>query len=142
MATTTEASGQTTNTGAAAQQLATYKTVLRPLVDIVEDSEGVTLQADVPGVSRENLNVRIDGTTLLIDGQVQFAQARLSQAQLAQAQSVQGSPSDSGSTHYRRTFALSRELETERIEATVKDGVLTVRIPKRAELRPRKIEIQ
>ncbi len=127
MATTTEVTGSTTNTDAAQRPLSTYKTILRPLVDIVEDAEGITLHADVPGVSRENLNVRIDGTTLLLDGLVQFAH---------------GSPTDSGSTHYRRTFALSRELETERIEATVKDGVLTVRIPKRAELRPRKIAIQ
>ncbi len=127
MATTAESSGPTTNTSPAPGQLSTYRTVIRPLVDIVEDPEGITLQADVPGVSKENLNVRIDGTTLQLEGVVQFAHA---------------SPSDGGSTLYRRTFALSRELETERIEATVKDGVLTVRIPKRAELRPRKIEIQ
>ena len=45
-------------------------------------------------------------------------------------------------THYQRTFSLSGELETDKIEATLKDGVLTLRIPKRAELRPRKIEVR
>jgi HSP20 family molecular chaperone IbpA len=45
-------------------------------------------------------------------------------------------------THYRRSFTLSGELEPDKIEASLKDGVLTVRIPKRAELRPRKIEVQ
>ena len=44
--------------------------------------------------------------------------------------------------HRRTGFVLSRELETQKIEAILKDGVLTVRIPKRAELRPRKIEVQ
>jgi HSP20 family molecular chaperone IbpA len=45
-------------------------------------------------------------------------------------------------THYRRSFTLSGELEPDKIEASLKDGVLTVRIPKRAELRPRKIEVR
>jgi HSP20 family molecular chaperone IbpA len=45
-------------------------------------------------------------------------------------------------TRYRRSFALSGELDTERIEASLKDGVLTLRIPKRAEFRPRKVEVR
>jgi HSP20 family protein len=46
------------------------------------------------------------------------------------------------STLYRRSFLLSNELETGKIEANLKDGQLTVRIPKRAELRARRIEVQ
>jgi HSP20 family molecular chaperone IbpA len=42
---------------------------------------------------------------------------------------------------YRRTFALSGERETERIAASLKDGLLTVRIPKRAEFQTRKIKV-
>jgi len=45
------------------------------------------------------------------------------------------------STTYRRTFQLSHELETDKIQANLKDGVLRVRIPKRPELRPRRIEV-
>jgi len=48
---------------------------------------------------------------------------------------------DLQTTKYRRTFVLSGELETERIEATLKDGLLTVRIPKRVEFRTRKIKV-
>ncbi len=103
------------------------ETVLRPAVDIFEDADGITLHADMPGVSKERLNVHIDGTKLLLEGAVQFAQ---------------GAQAEAGATRYRRSFALSRELQTERIEAKVKHGVLTVRIPKRAENRARKIEIQ
>ena len=127
MSTSTESVAQTTNTGAAQPAHASYQTVVRPAVDIVEDADSITLQADMPGVSKERLNVRIDGTTLLLDGEVH---------------SAQGPRTQGSSTHFRRSFALSRVLETDRIEATVKDGVLTVRIPKRAELRPRRIEIQ
>jgi HSP20 family molecular chaperone IbpA len=46
------------------------------------------------------------------------------------------------STFYRRSFVLSDELETEKTQANLKDGVLTVRIPKRAEVRPRRIEVR
>ena len=49
---------------------------------------------------------------------------------------------DIRSTRYRRSFVLSDELETDKTEAILKDGVLTVRIPKRAEVRPRRIEVQ
>ena len=42
--------------------------VLRPPVDIYEDDEGITLHADMPGVSRENLEIRVDNDTLLIEG--------------------------------------------------------------------------
>lgn len=45
-------------------------------------------------------------------------------------------------TRYSRSFVLSAELETEAIDAKLKDGVLTIRIPKRSEFRPRKIEVQ
>jgi HSP20 family molecular chaperone IbpA len=49
---------------------------------------------------------------------------------------------DLQSTKYRRSFLLSGELETDRIEANLKDGLLTLRIPKRAEHKPRKIEVR
>lgn len=43
---------------------------------------------------------------------------------------------------YRRSFTLTSELDSESIEASIKDGVLAIRIPKRAELKPRRIEVQ
>jgi HSP20 family molecular chaperone IbpA len=49
---------------------------------------------------------------------------------------------DLQATKYRRSFLLSGELETDRIEANLKNGLLTLRIPKRAEYKPRKIEVR
>ena len=105
---------------------------VRAPVDIYEDGEGITLQADLPGVSKERLDVRVENQSLVIEGQVQFDLPEQAEALYA----------DVRSSTYRRSFALSGELETEKIEANLKDGVLTVRIPKRAELRARRIEIQ
>ncbi len=125
--TSAEVAGQTA--GVQARNVPATETVLRPAVDIFEDADGITLYADIPGVSKERLNVHLDGKTLLLEGTVQFADSPLAD-------------SASAVTRYRRSFTLSRELEPDRIEAKVNNGVLTLRIPKRAESRPRKIEIQ
>jgi HSP20 family protein len=105
---------------------------LRAPVDIFETADGITLQADMPGVSKERLNLRVESNTLLIEGAIGIAP----QDNMAPLYA------DVRANSYRRTFALGNELETEKIEANLKDGVLTVRIPKRAELRPRRIEVQ
>jgi HSP20 family molecular chaperone IbpA len=86
----------------------------------------------MPGVSRDRLELRVDGNTLIVEGEVQFELAENMEALYA----------DVRANRFRRSFALSRELETEKIDANLKDGVLTVRIPKRAEVRPRKIAVQ
>jgi HSP20 family molecular chaperone IbpA len=105
---------------------------LAPAVDIFEDAHGITVQAELPGVSKERLNVQADRNSLLIEGDVAIDMPAGMEAIYADVQA----------TRYRRSFVLSGELETERIEASLKDGVLTVRIPKRAEFRPRRIEVR
>jgi HSP20 family protein len=105
--------------------------VLIPAVDIFEDAHQITVQAEMPGVSRDTLNIQADRNELLIEGDMQIDMPAGMAALYADLQT----------TRYRRTFVLSGELETERIEATLKDGLLTVRIPKRVEFRTRKIKV-
>jgi HSP20 family protein len=102
-----------------------------PAVDIFEDAQQLTLQADMPGVAKENLKVEADRDSLLIEGQVGLGLPAGMSALYADLQT----------TKYRRTFTLSSELDSERIAANLKDGLLTVRIPKRAEFRTRKIRV-
>jgi HSP20 family molecular chaperone IbpA len=111
---------------------ATAESVLRPPVDIYETGEGITLRADMPGVGRERLNLRVEGNSLLIEGTIG----------IEPRQQMTALHADVRSTVYRRVFTLSNELETQKIDAVLKDGELTVRIPKRAELRPRRIEVR
>jgi len=105
---------------------------LVPAVDIFEDRQGITVQAEMPGVAKERLNVQADRNSLVIEGDAVIDMPAGTEALYADVQA----------TRYRRSFVLSGELETDKIEANLKDGVLTVRIPKRAELRPRKIEVR
>ena len=118
-----------------AKEIGTGRTaglVLRPPADVFEDAEGITLQVDMPGVSKERLSVQTDKNTLTVEGDVQIAMPEGMEALYAEVHS----------THYRRSFTLSGELEPEKTQANLKDGVLTLHIPKRAELRPRRIEVR
>ncbi len=102
-----------------------------PAVDVFEDESGITLLADMPGVRKDMLELKIEGDALLIEGAVQpqtpdglepvYAEVRV--------------------PRYRRSFVLSRELDTGRIDANLKDGVLTLRIPKQAHAQPRRIAV-
>jgi HSP20 family molecular chaperone IbpA len=112
------------------QQSETERPML-PAVDIFEDSTGITLQADMPGVSKDRLDIQIDSDTLSIEGK----------ADIPMLPSMEAIYADVRSTHYQRSFSLSRELDGEKVEASLKEGVLTLRIPKREKYQPRKIEV-
>jgi HSP20 family protein len=105
---------------------------VRPPVDIFEDAHGITVIAEMPGVSKDRLNIQADRNSLVVEGT----------AVLDMPQGMEALYADVQSTRYSRSFVLSGELETDAIDAKMKDGVLTIRIPKRAEYRPRKIEVR
>lgn len=102
-----------------------------PAVDVFEDPTGITLLADMPGVPKDQLELKIEGDALLIEGSVQPRTPEGLEAVYAEVRVPR----------YRRSFALSRELDTARIDANLKDGVLTLHIPKQAHAQPRRIEV-
>ncbi|MCP5408784.1 MAG: Hsp20/alpha crystallin family protein [Chromatiaceae bacterium] len=105
---------------------------IRMPVDIFEDETGITVLADMPGVSRERLDVQIDNNTLSIEGKMEMSVPEGMEALYA----------DVNSTLYQRSFALSSELDGSKTNASLKDGVLALRIPKREEHKARKIEVR
>ncbi len=102
-----------------------------PAVDVFEDARGITLLVDMPGVSKEHLELKVDGEALLIEC---LARPRTPEGLEAIYAEVRV-------PRYRRSFTLSRELDTTRIEANLKDGVLALRIPKQAHAQPRRIDV-
>ena len=106
--------------------------ILRPSVDIYEDAKGITLKADLPGVSKEGLGIELDGETLTIEATLD----------IDMPESMTALYADVNGTRYVRSFALSSELETGNINAEMKNGELTLTIPKREEVQPRKIEVK
>ncbi|HEY0857474.1 MAG TPA: Hsp20/alpha crystallin family protein [Albitalea sp.] len=103
-----------------------------PRVDVFEDESGITLLADMPGVPKEQLDVKVEGDTLWVEGTVQPQTPEGLEALYAEVRIPR----------FRRSFTLSRELDTGRIDANLKDGVLTLRIPKQAHAQPRRISVQ
>ena len=113
------------------QSQAGEQPALVPPVDVVEDAEGITLYADLPGVPKERLDVHIDGEMLVIEGEMGLEM-----------------PKDMEATHvevslprYRRVFTLSRELDPDRMDAELKQGVLKLRIHKVEQAKPRRIQV-
>jgi len=103
-----------------------------PRVDVLEDESGITLLADLPGVPKESLELKVEGDTLLVEGVVATPMPQQLQSVYAEVRVPR----------YRRAFTLSRELDAGRIEANLKDGVLNLRIPKQEHARPRRIEVR
>jgi HSP20 family protein len=105
---------------------------LAPPVDVIEDASGITLYADLPGVPRDRLDIRVEGDQLSIEGEMQ----------LPMSDGLEGTHAEITLPRYRRVFNLSRELDSEKIAADLRDGVLTLRIPKAEHAQPRRISVQ
>ena len=103
-----------------------------PRVDVFEDERGITLLADMPGVPRDKLELKVEGDTLLVEGMVQPATPEGLEPVYAEVRVPR----------FRRSFTLSRELDTQQIDANLKDGVLTLRIPRQAHAQPKRIEVR
>jgi HSP20 family protein len=101
-----------------------------PPVDIYETRDGLVVLADVPGVAKEALDVRVDHNILTIRGQARHAV-----------------PSDMTYREYDlvnffRQFELHEQVDQQRITADLKCGVLTLHLPKAEEAKPRQIAVQ
>ncbi len=110
---------------------APQQTVYVPDVDILEDGERITLLANLPGTAQEEVDLSVENGILTIDAKPTL--------QAPDGYSLAGQEWDYGTFH--RTFQLSEAVQVDKISATVKHGVLTVKIPKRDEVKTRKIEI-
>lgn len=129
--TASTAAGRTASEAGAASRDTRDTRALLPRVDVLEDASGITLVADLPGVSKDKLELKVEGDTLLIEGEVGTSLPPQMQSVYAEIRVPR----------YRRAFTLSRELDTARIEARMKDGVLNLRIPKQANAMPRRIAV-
>lgn len=105
---------------------------LLPPVDVIEDSAGITLRADLPGVPKDKLKLQVEGDALTIEGEVSFAMPEGMEASYAEV----------NVPRFRRVFTLSKELDTTKVSAEIKHGVLNLRIPKALHAQPRRIEVK
>lgn len=101
-----------------------------PNVNILENKDGYVLQAEMPGVSKDGLDITLEGNELTIEGR------RAEDLVTAELLYRESRP-----LNYRRTFKLNPAIDANRIEARIEQGVLTLRLPKLERVKPRKITI-
>jgi HSP20 family protein len=106
----------------------------RPPVDIYEnDKHEIVLRAELPGLKREDLDIRVENNTLTLRGE-RKRDAEVKQESYHRVERVYGA--------FSRSFSLPATVNTEKVGATFADGVLTITLPMREEAKPRQIQVQ
>lgn len=104
-----------------------------PLVDIYQDGDHeVVLKAELPDMTRDAIDITVDNNTLTIKGEKKFSQT-VKEEQFHRIERHYGA--------FSRSFSLPPTVDTAKIGAEYKDGVLTVRLPLREEAKPRQIRV-
>jgi HSP20 family molecular chaperone IbpA len=125
------------NTNRAPSAAETQETTLRaptfrPNVDVIESADAFMIQADVPGATAESIDVQVEGRTLTL-------RAAVAQRSRSGARQI---IREYGVGDFERTFRLGDGVDTSNVGAELRNGVLTLRLPKAQAAQPRKISVQ
>ena len=106
-----------------------------PPMDVVETGDSLLCHIEVPGLSREDLDIRVEGNVVTITGEKRYQQ--------------DDGAKNGGFRHierrygrFERSFTIPQSVEAERVKAQYENGVLTVILPKAEKSKPRRIEIE
>ncbi len=105
--------------------------VITPAVNLYEREHEVIIVADMPGVSEKNVEITVEKNVLTLTGKSEWTEPAGHELRYREF-----SP-----TEFRRVFSLTSDLDAEQITATIKNGVLTVTLPKSEKAKPRKIAV-
>jgi HSP20 family protein len=105
--------------------------VIVPPVDIYENENEYVIKADIPGVKKENIDITIDNNELSISGRV--ADEEKSRENIKYSEFTL--------YNFFRSFNIGNDIDNNKVTANVCDGVLTLTLPKKEEVKPKKIEI-
>ncbi|HMO22338.1 MAG TPA: Hsp20/alpha crystallin family protein [Candidatus Melainabacteria bacterium] len=106
--------------------------VVSPAVDIYQSDDEFMLVTEMPGVNESTVEIVLDQGILTIEGKIE--RPSLDGFKLTHSEVVTG--------NYRRVFKLSEEVDTEKADAVMKDGILTLRMPKHERAKARKISVR
>jgi len=115
---------------ATAQNGANRVNYLTPLSNIIETKEGYVLEAEMPGVNKEGLEITVENGELTIVGHRAAVEVRGRELYR-----------ESRAFDFRRSFELDPSIDTARISARIEQGVLTLQLPKAEAVKPRKITV-
>jgi HSP20 family protein len=103
-----------------------------PPVDIYENGDNLVLKAELPGVKPEEVEVRVEDNTLYLKGERKF-EKEVKEQNYHRIERAYGT--------FTRSFSLPNSVDSEKVAADYKDGVLTLTMPKREESKPKTIKI-
>ncbi len=104
-----------------------------PAIDAVETGDGYVLKMDIPGVKASDLQISVEGDTVYVAGERKAESEEKTENYVRRERST---------GKFSRTVTLPYQVETGKVEAQVKDGVLTLTLPKRDADKPRKVEVK
>jgi len=104
-----------------------------PAVDVYEDAQKLVLKLEVPGIRREDLDIKVEGRTLIVKGERKF-ESDEKEENFHRIERRYGS--------FMRSFTLPSSVNTDEISATSQDGVLTISLAKKPEAKPKQIAVQ
>ena len=104
-----------------------------PAVDVYEDAQKVMLKLEVPGIRREDLDIRVEGRTLTVKGERKF-ETEEKEENFHRIERRYGS--------FVRSFTLPATVDTENVQAVTTDGVLSISLAKKPESQPKQIQVQ
>ena len=107
-------------------------TTWAPAVDIYEGEQELVVKADLPDIKPQELDIRVENNILTIRGERKF-EKKVDEKNYLRVERAYGS--------FSRSFSLANTVNTEAIKADYQDGVLTLRIPKREEAKPKQIKV-
>jgi HSP20 family protein len=102
-----------------------------PATDVFETEEALTVVLEMPGVSKENVNIQLENDVITVEGRVDFSNY----------EGLQPLYTEYNVGNYRRSFQVSSKIDQERISAELKEGVMTLVLPKSEKARARKISL-
>jgi HSP20 family protein len=105
--------------------------VFLPTADIYETNDALNVVLEMPGVEKSSVEVRVEDGVLKIDGRLDFSKY----------QGLQPLYTEYNVGHYSRSFRLSSKIDQNKIAAELKDGVLSLVLPKVEEAKPRTIQV-
>ncbi len=103
-----------------------------PAVDVLEGKDAYLIRAELPGMKREDIKVEVKDGTLVLSGERKSDKP---------AEGVEYRHVERVAAKFWRSFSLNETAKQDGIEATYKDGILEIRVPKAAQAKPRQIEI-
>jgi HSP20 family molecular chaperone IbpA len=103
-----------------------------PTADIFETEDALTLILEMPGVDRSNIDVNVENGVLIIEGRID----------LSKYEGLRPVYGEYNIGPFRRSFRISSQIDQEKIKAEMRDGVITLTLPKAEQAKPRRIEVR